>query len=677
MGLQKKKSYEQEYLEWQWEQLRLRRKYKNTPAGFKNKEAERMAVRQWREAVDRFRKSSRHWLTSSEIFSREPFAGREEELALLKSVLEEGKGPVILYGLGGMGKSALAREYIRRYGKPYAHILYLSFRTTIQNMIEDDFDVRISNVQFNREMYENKRKYFRLKCEVLREIVSKEKTLIVVDNCNVEYDRDMERLFSLPCQMVVTTRRAPSAWGDYAGIQVGPLKTEEEWEEFVRCYTTGKISESRKREFDDYRKKVDGHTLLLQHKLINPDEDFSGLEDFQKDLFRRIPLKSEEKKAITYLSIMPPQGISKKLFLTITDVKEETLERLKSCMLAQQAYSGSWKDEMIVLHPIIAAAARNIFRPSAENCRVMIRGLGNYLFGDESGQGGIWDNTYLENQKMEPYIFAFMEAFPKPAAWLAEAFDEMVRLLWAQGYYKEAERYSMALYESAKEYYGEYHQITGQMAMTLAAIYHNSEFYKSAEMWYKKSVDILEKSSPFNQMYHMWLSLGYHKAAGLMWHNGDMEEAKAAIDKALKTNARFQETIRDGQERLAAKSRRDQAYMLLEKGRILLADRELGEAEKICLQLFQTYGDTEVMAKFRINQFMDFYIKILLEKKDYEKAEICAKDNMERALLYRGEEWKDTIVSRKCLADILILEGKMDEAKLLYDEIMGAEDEDE
>ena len=46
--MNRKKSYQQEMLEWQWKQLRLRRKYASTPAGFSDKEAEKEAVRQWK-----------------------------------------------------------------------------------------------------------------------------------------------------------------------------------------------------------------------------------------------------------------------------------------------------------------------------------------------------------------------------------------------------------------------------------------------------------------------------------------------------------------------------------------------------------------------------------------------------------------------------------------------------
>ena len=175
--MEKKKNYEQELLEWQWEQIKLRKKYRTTPPGFQDKEMEHRVV----------------W-----------------------------------------------------HGRPYDHILYLSFQTTLQNLISDDFDVCISNLQYDKDVYESKRKYFFAKYKLLKEIGEKGKLLVVIDDFNAERDRDMKEIFSLPCHMIVTTRRNPSVWGIHQGIHVGALR-KDEWTDFVRCYHreefTGGVSE--------------------------------------------------------------------------------------------------------------------------------------------------------------------------------------------------------------------------------------------------------------------------------------------------------------------------------------------------------------------------------------------------------------------------------------------------
>ena len=65
--MSKEKEYRQELLEWKWEQLRLRKKYCQTPAGFFLSEMEKQAVHQWKQEVAEFRESHRHVLESAEI----------------------------------------------------------------------------------------------------------------------------------------------------------------------------------------------------------------------------------------------------------------------------------------------------------------------------------------------------------------------------------------------------------------------------------------------------------------------------------------------------------------------------------------------------------------------------------------------------------------------------------
>ncbi len=57
------------------------------------------------------------------------FTGRDAELALLDAALWEGGGQAAIHGLGGVGKSALAREYARRNRERYAAVWWLNAET--------------------------------------------------------------------------------------------------------------------------------------------------------------------------------------------------------------------------------------------------------------------------------------------------------------------------------------------------------------------------------------------------------------------------------------------------------------------------------------------------------------------------------------------------------------------
>ena len=48
---------------------------------------------------------------------KKEFFGREDKLKEIEQALECKKGAVVLHGLPGMGQTALAREYARRYNR--------------------------------------------------------------------------------------------------------------------------------------------------------------------------------------------------------------------------------------------------------------------------------------------------------------------------------------------------------------------------------------------------------------------------------------------------------------------------------------------------------------------------------------------------------------------------------
>src|SRR5450755_3494692 len=78
---------------------------------------------------------SPHWhapqsITNADAIRAVPsFTGREAELAQLETALWSAAGSAALHGLGGVGKSALAREYARRNRDRYAAVWWLNAET--------------------------------------------------------------------------------------------------------------------------------------------------------------------------------------------------------------------------------------------------------------------------------------------------------------------------------------------------------------------------------------------------------------------------------------------------------------------------------------------------------------------------------------------------------------------
>ena len=147
----------------------LREKYKDTPAGFLDEEQKRAAAKQLAQEIQQYENSHVYRLAESYHPKEEWFFGRENCLKKLGAAMKQ--GPVVLYGIGGVGKSAIAREFARRNQGSYDKILCLSCEKGIQQAVCDDMQVKISNLRYSYEKYGGKRRYYREKIKKLEEII--------------------------------------------------------------------------------------------------------------------------------------------------------------------------------------------------------------------------------------------------------------------------------------------------------------------------------------------------------------------------------------------------------------------------------------------------------------------------------------------------------------------------
>ncbi len=133
------------------------------------------------------------------------FVGRENELEEIEKRISENH-KVIITGIGGVGKSHLAKKYFNLHRKEYKNVLFLSFSIGMVNtIIYNDF---ISGIERKRE--ETDTSYCNKKISALEELINGN-SLIVIDNINIEFEKIddkelLKRLFSLPADFLITSR---------------------------------------------------------------------------------------------------------------------------------------------------------------------------------------------------------------------------------------------------------------------------------------------------------------------------------------------------------------------------------------------------------------------------------------------------------------------------------------
>lgn len=179
------------------------------------------------------------------------FVGREQELADIHSAFCAGSKTVFLFGMGGMGKTELALNYAQRHGAAYDVIAFGRYVDSIDALFRSDAFISIEG---NSEGS--------LGLEAIRSLVD-EHTLLIIDNFDVETDPSLEKLLSLDCKILITSRYDHSSYFPQAAhIQVGVLPDQAQYDIFVH-EAAGSIDNEDNEAINGILQSVEGYTLAL------------------------------------------------------------------------------------------------------------------------------------------------------------------------------------------------------------------------------------------------------------------------------------------------------------------------------------------------------------------------------------------------------------------------------
>ncbi len=133
------------------------------------------------------------------------FIGRENELLQIEQKLEEGH-LAVLTGVGGIGKSEIAKKYVMEHMDEYKTIIYWTYSFDLVSTINNSEFLS----DFEQKDEESDLHYCNRKINKLSELFSGE-NLIVIDNLNLEIEEldhlDVwKKICSLPCDLLITTR---------------------------------------------------------------------------------------------------------------------------------------------------------------------------------------------------------------------------------------------------------------------------------------------------------------------------------------------------------------------------------------------------------------------------------------------------------------------------------------
>lgn len=344
------------------------------------------------------------YLLDSFQYNSACFVGRQDDLEEMDEILSKNQ-LVFLYGIGGIGKTELAKQYAQRHRRQYDTIIFAVYEKNIETLVRDEIGIN----RISREEDEKDRDYFKRKIEILKRTVTSN-DLIIIDNFDVDADEDLETLFSCPCKFIITTRKDFRDY-NYEQMDVDQIKDSQEILNLFYTYNTTDYTEKENDAVKQLIEYVEHHTMTveliakyLRNTETSPEvlyqrflekEGVTNTEEVRIRQRKDRKLRSEsvnshlkilfdisgfdktEREIIASLSLFDGIRISRSQFETLCGIKEAA-EKLDSFIqngwIRWNGLTGK-----ISLHQVIQDLVYHELAPDADNCIHIVCGMNEYL----------------------------------------------------------------------------------------------------------------------------------------------------------------------------------------------------------------------------------------------------------------------------------------------------------
>lgn len=327
------------------------------------------------------------------------FSGRGHELKGIDKALREGN-LVFLSGMGGIGKTEIAKKYAHDFSGDYDTISFARYTNSLQETIcSDDFDIN----NLSRQEGEGEKEYYERKYKVLKALDSK--SLLIIDNFDVPMDqlsRDipiLNDISQLKSKVLFTSRMTYFRDFGFHQIDINSLDDISDLLKIFSAYNQNTYTEEEERAISELIEFVDRHTMTVDllakylrmtgespsevlHKMkstmgvtnttetpVLSEKDFAfnikSVNQHLLSLFNIFGFSEEEKEFLMSLSLLGPVRIRKELFFKIYK-KDASLD-----ILSGLTYKGWIEDDgkgKIALHQIILDLIYKELHPDTEKC---------------------------------------------------------------------------------------------------------------------------------------------------------------------------------------------------------------------------------------------------------------------------------------------------------------------
>jgi hypothetical protein len=190
--------------------------------------------------------------------------GREKELKEIGTYLRNNNPAILVNGIGGIGKTALASKYLVAYNENYQHLAWFTISTSIRDAFINNA-VLLNNLHISKavdNLLQNQQADQALGL-IINTLSNLGQTLVVLDNANNEKDiaQHRQQFTRSNCHFLLTSRVKTEGWKT---VSVESLEMDLAIKLFKRHYKKAEDEGISNEKIENLVQKLFRHTLLIE-----------------------------------------------------------------------------------------------------------------------------------------------------------------------------------------------------------------------------------------------------------------------------------------------------------------------------------------------------------------------------------------------------------------------------
>ncbi len=377
--------------------------------------------------------SGRKLLPTSSVIPKKIFCGRDDVLADIAAAFEGGERVVFIHGVGGIGKTQIAKQYAKQHREDYDVIIYATYEKSLRDILLSDSIFALSPPLARYTMEDGSKEdndaFFWRKLEAVKQAAS-ERVLVLIDNFDVEEDEHLAAIADAKYNLLVTTRCDYSRY--YHTVKVDPIVSIEHLKDIFMQNYGGDDVDREDPALVELIELVNRHTYTVellalhmensgqsaeqmlaairQHGIMSLDEEVRNAEmktsvayENLLKMFKIFSLTEQEQQVLMYLSLMPIGGVNARNFRDWAD--------LPSSKIIKSLEARSWiirNVDGIALHPIVREVVKHEIPASEANCREFLDRFTDTILDKKA-----WHFKMSEKERYLGIAKSILTSFPK------------------------------------------------------------------------------------------------------------------------------------------------------------------------------------------------------------------------------------------------------------------------